>query len=137
MMYCSIEDVTNLTGVKSKQWFKNSDNPEEELQKLLEDWITLASDAIDKYCNRQFPSLSETTTPPGTVRLACSLMVSNLMAFAQTRRDTPIIKHNDWNVDFLKVEFMDDNIREMLEEYRVSKVNSSKLSIFTVYREEE
>lgn len=133
MVYCNVEDVIFLTGLKPKQWFKNAENPEAEMNKTITHWIELASDAIDKYCNTTFTKLTETTEPPGTVRLACSIMVSNLIAFAQTRRDTPIIKHDNWNVDFLKVDFMNDDVRDMLEEYRVSKVNSSKIDLFTVY----
>lgn len=132
-MYCTKQDVVDLTGIAPKHWFKNNENPEEEFNTLLEKWIELASDAVDRYCNRTFEDLTDTTSPPGTVRLATSLMVSNLIAFAQTRRDTPIIKHNDWSVDFLAVDFLTDNIKEMLEEYQVSKVNSSNIDFFAVY----
>lgn len=137
MSYCTIEDITDLTGLKPKHWFKNSETPDEDFKEMMDKWIQMASDAVDKYCNRTFDELTDTTSPPGTIRLATSLLVSNLIAFAQTRRDTPIIKHNDWNVDFLSVDFFTDDIKDMLEDYKVSKVNSSKIDFFTVYGDDD
>lgn len=126
--YCSVEDIKNLTGIKGTHWFKKETDPDTKLNELLTNWIELASGVIDKYTNTTF----DTTNTPGPIKLACSLMVSNIVAFSQSRRDTPIIKKNDWSVEFAKADFFNDDIKEMLSDYIKTKVTSTNLQIYAV-----
>lgn len=125
--YCSVEDVTEIASVNKNYFFRNDEDQDAKFEELITKWIELASDTINTYCNRKFEA-----DIPGTIRLATALMVSNLIAFAQTRKETPIIKKDDWTVDFIGVKFFTDDIKEMLAPYDVSHVNPQRIQVYTI-----
>lgn len=126
--YCTVKNVKDITGIKSVHWFKKETEPETKLDELLILWINLSSEVIDKFTNNTF----DPENIPGSIHLACLLMVSNIVAFSQSRRDTPIIKKDDWNVDFVKADFLNDDIKDLLSDFVKTKVTSSSLNIYAV-----
>lgn len=135
--YCLKSDVTDLTNIQSKHWFKKNQSPGKAFDDMLDKWINLASETVSSYCNNYWDNIDveEPTRPcPAVIRLATSVVVSNIIAFAQTRRDTPVIKKDDWNIDFVKVEFFTDDIKELIDPYKKERpsTHSDYVDIFTV-----
>lgn len=126
--YCSVEDVTEISGINKNYFFRNSDNAETQFNNLITKWIQLASGTINTYCNRTFSQ----SDVPEAIRLATVLMVCNLIGFVQSRKETPIIKKDDWTVDFLDVKLFSDDIKEMLEPYEKSRRATSNIQIYTI-----
>lgn len=126
--YCSVDDVTEISGVNQTYFFRNSQTAETDFNELIGKWIELASGTINTYCNRTFSP----EDVPETIRLATILMVCNLIGFVQSRKETPIIKKDDWTVDFLDVKIFTDDIKEMLEPYEKSRRATSKIQIYTI-----
>jgi hypothetical protein len=58
------------------------------------------------------------TTVPGTVSLASTRIVSNLLQGALQRSTSPVIKIGDYNIQLLKEEAFTDEIKQTLEPYR-------------------
>lgn len=113
MMYCSVDDVKFITNIQSKHWFKSEEDPESSLNTLLTSWIELSSSAVSNFCDTAW----EDSKVPSPVRLATMLYVSNIVAFAQTRRDTPTLSQTDWNKVFSDVNLMTQDIKDLLEPY--------------------
>lgn len=130
--YCSVDDVTEISGVNQTYFFRNSQTAETDFKNLIEKWIQLASGTINTYCNRTFSQ----NDVPEAIRLATILMVCNLIGFVQSRKETPIIKKDDWTVDFLDVKIFTDDIKEMLEPYEKTRRTTSSIQVYTIRGDE-
>lgn len=118
LAYCTKEDVKELTNIQSKHWFKKEQDPTTALNNMLDKWINISSSVISKYCNREWETQeNDLSNVPSNVRLATSICVSNIIAFAQTRRDTPIINKDDWNVNFPNNSILTDDVKELIDPY--------------------
>jgi hypothetical protein len=129
--YCTLEDVKNLTGVKPSHYgFKKDEKgSDKKLEKIVNKWIELASSTINDYCKIKG---YEKEKVPETIRLVCMMMVSNIIAYSQARKDTPIIKVNDWKIDFLKLDILNDELKEMLDPFKEVESNSSCVDFFAI-----
>ena len=144
VLYCSAEDVIKLTGVKpthygytidkdiiedKKKYKKQSNEQKEKLDKILNNYIETATGMIDEYINTSF----KPKEIPKTVKLVCSLIVSNIIAYTSVRRDVPVRKKDDWNQDIVKVEIFPDELKEMLDNYVVEEtIEKDSISIFAI-----
>lgn len=118
LAYCTKEDVKELTNVQGKHWFKKEQDPTTALNNMLDKWIQISSSVISKYCNREWTvEDNDLSSVPSNIRLATSIAVSNIIAFAQTRRDTPIINKDDWNVNFSNNSILTDDVKELIDPY--------------------
>lgn len=143
MKYCTIEDIQNLTGVEPNQWFKNSEVSDEKFEVMLNDWITKASFLINDYCKQEWSDVGEVSPespPPVPVKLACSLIVTNLVTFAQKRREVGLIRRDDWN-KYVSDDnsIFDDHIKSLLRKYVKAgggTGGTGKFRVFSVSRRE-
>lgn len=118
LAYCTKNDVKDLTNIQAKHWFKKETHPEQALDNMLDKWIHISSNVISKYCNHKWKNATELNTDlPSNIRLATSICVSNIIAFAQNRRDTPIINKDDWNVNFGNNSILTDDVKELIDPY--------------------
>lgn len=92
MTYCTPLELKEFTGA-SPEHFRLEKTDTVGLETILGKWITQSKDLIDKYCKQNF----ETETPEA-IKNICLRLASNMVAMATVRRDTPIVKVNDWSV---------------------------------------
>ncbi len=92
MSYCTADDVITLTGARPEM-FRLEKNDTTGLENKINEWILQSKDLIDNYCHQKFNE----NTPPA-IKNICIRLTSNMVAMATARRDTPLIKVNDWNV---------------------------------------
>jgi siderophore synthetase component len=137
--YCTALEVIRLTGVKpsSLKLDKEAD-PDLALETLITDWIQQSMALIDSYCHRTF-TVDETTSW-NVVRSVCQRMTANMVALSQARRDTPLVKVNDWRVEISSAGIFTKELKDDLEPYihTSSKVSGSiDFSAITGEDEEE
>ncbi len=130
--YCTALEVIRLTGVKpsSLKLDKEAD-PDLALETLITDWIQQSMALIDSYCHRTF-TVDETTSW-NVVRSVCQRITANMVAFSQARRDTPLVKVNDWRVEVSSSEIFPKELREDLDPFVVEKSNKTDtVDFFTI-----
>jgi hypothetical protein len=101
MTYCTVEEVKELTQIRPDQLGLEAEDtdgldkeePDEALNALLAKWIGYCKSLIDGFCHQNFDD-----DVPGGVAVVCLRMVANMVALSQTRKNTPLIKVNDWKV---------------------------------------
>lgn len=49
-----------------------------------------------------------------------------MVAFAIARRDTPVIKVDDWNIQMLSSEIFSHDLKEDLQPFKIDKSNNSR-----------
>lgn len=92
-MMVSVEDVISFHGLEPKH-LQLAREDTAKLNSMVEKWILQAEDLIIRYTNNE----SLKTEVPPSVENVCLRLVSNMINVAITRRDTPIIKVNDWTI---------------------------------------
>lgn len=124
MQYCTVDDVYELTGADYRHWFKDEFSKEEDMKKMVLRWIQDSSEIITKYCNQEWNNIEDEKPEkpvPLSVRLATSIIVTNIMTFAQKRREIGLIRRDDWNKKYTTDnEFIfDDNVKNLLKPYKL------------------
>ena len=119
--------MEKITGVLPEQ-FKLEDEDTEELETMINSWIIGATSAINEYINHEF---KKDEVPP-VVKLVCTLMTSNIVAFGQSRRETPIIKKNDWSTGLLEADIFTDELKAMLDPFKVIEEEESYIDVFAI-----
>lgn len=132
LAYCTKDDVKELTNIQGKHWFKKEQDPTTALNNMLDKWINISSSVISKYCNREWDNVDTASSNlPSNIRLATCICVSNIIAFAQTRRDTPTISREDWSVNFTGTDIVTDEVKELIDPY-VKESKSKSMDFFCV-----
>jgi hypothetical protein len=122
--YCTAREVIILTGVKpSSVKLDKEPDPDTALETLITDWIKQSMALIDSYCHRTFTETE--TTSWYVVRSVCQRMTTNMVAFTQARKDTPLVKVNDWKVEISTATIFSKELKDDLEPYVVDKSNKS------------
>lgn len=122
--YSTAEDVISYTGVEPKDLGLDS---EANLKLLLEKWLTEIKSLIDADRNRDY--LAEGTVPAGIDNIA-KRIASNLVAIAVVRRDTPIVRVDDFNIQIVRDEIFTEPIQKDLSRFpakprfRLMRVNT-------------
>lgn len=120
-MYCTVDDVKNLSGIKAKSLgFKDN---EQEFEKLIKDWISQSEGLINSYCNRKW----EENTPLA-VKNICSRLVSNMITFHISRGESPIKKVNDYTTKIYSSEIFTNDLKQDLKPFK----KSSKVKVFKI-----
>ncbi|MGI6565617.1 hypothetical protein [Methanosphaera sp.] len=110
MGYCTIDEVKRITGIKPTHFgFEKTDTI--GLDNLINQWIEQATTIIDEYCNRTFETI------PGGVGIACVQIVANIITNAEARKNSPLVKVNDWTVRTVPSEIFTTPIKELLTPY--------------------
>ena len=92
-MMVDVDDVISFHGLEPKH-LQLAREDTEKMRSMVEKWIIQAEDLVIQYTHNN--SLKENVPP--SVENVCLRLVSNMINVAITRRDTPIIKVNDWTV---------------------------------------
>lgn len=101
-------ELIQLTGAKP-QTFRLEKNDTEGLENILNEWIIQSEGLITSYCNNQF-----TEEVPLAVKNVCLRLSSNMVAFAQARKDTPLIKVNDWTTQIISSGIFTEDLKDDL-----------------------
>ena len=132
-LWITTTTVINFHGLKPKQFNLNKDD-ESGLTAMLTEWIDQCQDLINTYTRRQYTS----ATAPKSVRNILLRLVSNMCTLAIQRRDTPIIKVNDWNIQTIPSDIFTDDLKEDLRPFVKDSSNDyAKIGFFAITGEED
>ena len=99
------------------------------LTQMLTDWILQCQDIINTYTNRNYTSA---TVPPAVQNVLLRL-VSNMCTLAIQRRDSPIIKVNDWNIQTISSDIFSDDLKDDLKPFVKDSSNDyTKIGFFAI-----
>lgn len=121
-MYCTVDEVKRITGIKPKH-FKIAND--EELNTIIETWILQSMSIIDEYCQQTFSK----ENIPGGVSIACVQIVANIITNAESRKNSPLVKVNDWTVTTVPTEIFTKPIKELLKPYTKTDERYEKAQI--------
>lgn len=110
-MWVNAEDIIEFTGVKPKTFRLDKDDSN-GLKILLEKWIAQSESLICSYCNHDFDKHDNPI--PEAVQNVCLRLTANMVALAQARKDTPVIKVNDWTIQTVGSDIFTDDLKEDL-----------------------
>ena len=108
-LWITTTNIINFHGLKPKQFGLEKTN-ETGLVNILTDWIQQCQSLIETYIHRTYTS----ATVPGAVRNVLLRLVSNMCTLAIQRRDSPIIKVNDWNITTISSDIFSDDLKKDL-----------------------
>lgn len=126
-MFCTVQEITQFTGLKPRHLGLTNESTE-EFEKIITDWISQAENLITTYTNNKFSS-----EVPLAVKNVCIRLTANIVALAQARRDTPLIKHDDWNVSIIGSNIFTDDLKNDLQPFKKEYSNKSDpIDIYTI-----
>jgi len=111
-MWISVDDVINFHGLKPKHLNLEKDDAE-KLEEIVSDWISQSEDLINTYTNRHYTD----ENVRDAVRNVCLRLTSNMVSLAIQKRDSPIIKVNDWTIQNVPSNIFTDDLREDLRPF--------------------
>lgn len=132
-MWINTTQIINFTGLKPKQ-FNLEKTDDTGLDDMLQEWILQCQSLIETYTHRSY---SDSNVPPA-VQNICLRLVSNMCTLAIQRRDTPIIKVNDWNIQTVPSDIFTDDLKEDLKPFIKDSSNDYKsIGFFAITGAEE
>ena len=128
MMWISVDDVINFHGLKPKHLNLERDDTE-KLEEIVSDWILQSQDLINVYTNRNYTD--------GTVRDAvkniCLRLTSNMVSLAIQKRDSPIIKVNDWTIQNVSSDIFTDELKHDLKPFiKDSSTEPNSIGVYAI-----
>jgi hypothetical protein len=125
--YCEPSDVIIVTGITIKTFRLDT---EEALTNLVREWIGQASALIDSYTK----TTQDTDNLPLAIKNICIRVTANMVTFAESRKNSPLVKVNDWTVKTVPTEILTDDIREDLKPFTKESIrdDKSKIDILTI-----
>lgn len=132
-LWITTTNVINFQSLKPSQFgLQKTDTT--NLNSLLSSWIVQCQDLINTYTHRDYTSSS---VPPAVQNVLLRL-VSNMVTLSIQRRDSPIIKVNDWNVQTLSSDIFSDDLKDDLSPFIKDSHNDyTKLGFFAITGAEE
>ncbi len=127
-LWITTNDVINFHGLKPKNFNLEKDNTT-ELNNILTQWILQAQSLIETYCHREYTS----ETVNNAVKNICLRLVSNMVTLSIQRRDTPIIKVNDWSISTVPSNIFTDDLKNDLKPFIKDSSNDyKKIDFFAI-----
>ena len=127
-LWITTTSVVNFHGLKPKQFGLEKTNTT-GLNQMLSDWICQCQDMINTYTNRNYTG----ATCPGAVQNVLLRLVSNMCTLAIQRRDSPIIKVNDWSIQTISSDIFSDDLKTDLRPFIKDSSNDySKIGFFAI-----
>ena len=127
-MWISTTLVINFTGLKPKQ-FNLEKTDDTGLDEMLAEWILQCQSLIETYTHRTY---TDSNVPPAVQNVLLRL-VSNMVTLAIQRRDTPIIKVNDWNIQTVPSDIFTDDLKDDLSPFVKDSHNDyTKVGFFAI-----
>ena len=114
-LWISVDNVINFHGLKPQHLNikKDDTDADEKLETIITDWILQSQDLINVYTNRQYTS----TTVRPAVQNVCLRLTSNMVSLAIQKRDSPIIKVNDWTIQNVPSDIFTDELKHDLKPF--------------------
>ena len=111
-MWISVEEVKAFHGLKPQHL--NLDKTDTDgLDTIVSEWILQAQDLINTYTNRTY---TDKTVRPA-VKNVCLRLTSNMVSLAVQKRDSPIIKVNDWTIQNAPSDIFTDDLKDDLKPF--------------------
>ena len=132
-LWITTTNVINFQSLKPQQFGlqKTDDNG---LESLLTTWILQCQDMINTYCHRSYTA----STVPGAVQNVLLRLVSNMCTLAIQRRDSPIVKVNDWNITTISSDIFSDDLKGDLRPFIKDSSNDyGKIGFFAITGKDE
>lgn len=127
-LWINPSDVITTYGFKPKQ-FNLEKTDDNGLTEMVTTWIIQGQSLIENYVHR--PYTSSTVSP--AVQNVLGRIVSNMATFVVQRRDTPIIKVNDWNIQTVPSKIFSDDEKEDLKPFIKDSSNDyGKIGFFAI-----
>ena len=111
-MWISVDDVINFQGLKPKHLNLEKDDTE-KLKQIVSDWILQSQDLINVYTNRKYTDENVREA----VKNVCLRLTSNMVSLAIQKRDSPIIKVNDWTIQSVPSDIFTPELKEDLKPF--------------------
>ncbi len=114
-LWISVDQVIAFHGLKPQHLniSKNDTDADEKLEAIVTDWIVQSQDLINVYTNRNYTS----TTVRPAVQNVCLRLTSNMVSLAIQKRDSPIIKVNDWTIANVPSDIFTDELKHDLKPF--------------------
>jgi len=132
-MWITTTQVKQFTGLKPQHL--NLDKTDTtQLNTILTDWIQQSQSLILHYCHIKTINDNEVDD---AMKNVCLRLTSNMVTLAIQKRDSPIIKVNDWTLQSIPSDIFTDDLKADLEPF-VNDVSNdySKLDIFAITGED-
>ena len=127
-MLIDAEQVINFHGLKPKHFNLDKEDTG-KLEQIVMEWILQSQDLINSYTHRQFTD--ENVKP--AVQNVCLRLTSNMVALAIQRRDSPIIKVNDWTIQSVSSDVFTDDLKADLSPFVIDHSTvSDHIDIFAI-----
>lgn len=130
-LWISVDNVINFHGLKPQHLNikKDDTDADNKLEAIITDWIVQAQDLINVYTNRQYTS--ETARP--AVKNVCLRLTSNMVSLAIQKRDSPIIKVNDWTIQNVPSDILTDDLKDDLKPFIKDSSNEpNSIGVLTI-----
>ena len=132
-MWITVDQIINFHGLKPKNLNLDKDDYN-GLDGIVSDWILQCQSLIETYTNRTYTD----ENVPGAVQNVLIRLVSNMATLAIQRRDSPIIKVNDWNITTLSSDIFTDDLKQDLRPFVKDSSNDySKIGFFAITGEDD
>ena len=114
-LWITAQQVINFHGLKPQHLniSKNDADADSKLEAIITDWIVQSQDLITVYTNRNYTS--ETVRP--AVKNVCLRLTSNMVSLSIQKRDSPIIKVNDWTIQNVPSDIFTDELKDDLKPF--------------------
>lgn len=127
-MWISVNDLINFHGLKP-QHLNLEKTDVSGLNDILTDWIIQSQDLINNYTNRNY---TDSIVPP-SVKNICLRLTSNMVSLAIQKRDSPIIKVNDWSIQNVSSDIFTDDLKDDLKPFiKDSSTEPNQIGVLTI-----
>lgn len=127
--YSDPEAVRIATGVQPEDLGLDDTD---ELDTLLESWLTEVKDIIDRDRRQDFSDTDVWAEVPALVTSVARRMAGNAIAIAIVRRETPIIRIDDFSVKLVEDRLLTEDIRRDLALIPRGRTYSSPFRLWRV-----
>ena len=120
-MWIEADKVITFQGLKPKTL--NLDKEDTTgLETMVSDWISQCQSLIETHINRTYTD----DNVPAAVQNVLLRLTSNMVTLAIQRRDSPIIKVNDWNIQTISSDIFSDDLKHDLRPFVKDSSNDYK-----------
>ena len=134
-MWVTVAEVQTFHGLKPIN-LNFKDDPT-SFENTITEWILQSQSLIMEYTNNFRNTPDEDV--PKAVKNVCLRLISNMVTMATQRRDTPIIKVNDWTIQTTSSDIFTDDLKEDLKPFIKDRPSgiSDKIDFFAITGEEK
>ena len=126
-----VDEVIDFQGLKPINLGYDKEDTE-ALCEVVTKWICQSESLIKSYTNNPF-----TDEVPEAVKNVCLRLTSNMISLAIQRRDSPIIKVNDWQIRTVSSEIFTDDLKKDLIPFIIDHSTiSDTIDIFAITGED-